>query len=111
MMDSTTRLIIQKTKQYYKNEKSHYPVIYKQTSTIAKDQKFNDFNLKSILDETQIVRRLDENYKLMDDGRLKVKDVYINLDQITINPPNIELTYYCTVYVSPMTNNISRFYR
>lgn len=98
-----------KTKQYYKNEKSYYPVIYKQTSTIAKDQKFNDFNLKSILDETQIVRRLDENYKLMDDGRLKVKDVYINLDQITINPPNIELTYYCTVYVSPMTNNISRF--
>lgn len=98
-----------KTNQRYKSQKSYYPVIYKETSTIAKDQKFNDFNLKSILDETQIVRRLDENYKLMDDGRLKVKDVYINLDQITINPPNIEMTYYCTVYVSPMTNNISRF--
>ncbi|MGN8742782.1 histidine kinase dimerization/phospho-acceptor domain-containing protein [Catenibacterium mitsuokai] len=98
-----------KTKQYYKNEKSHYPVIYKQTSTIAKDQKFNDFNLREILEDTEIVLRLDDNYKLMDDGRLKVKDVYINLDQITINPPNIELTYYCTVYVSPMTNNISRF--
>ena len=98
-----------KTKQYYKNEKSHYPVIYKQTSTIAKDQKFNDFNLREILEDTEIVHRLDDNYKLMDDGRLKVKDVYINLDQITINPPNIELTYYCTVYVSPMTNNISRF--
>ena len=98
-----------KTKQYYKNEKSHYPVIYKQTSTIAKDQKFNDFNLREILEDTEIVHRLDDNYKLMDDGRLKVKDVYINLDQITINPPNIELTYYCTVYVSPMTNNISHF--
>ncbi|MGN8656685.1 histidine kinase dimerization/phospho-acceptor domain-containing protein [Catenibacterium mitsuokai] len=98
-----------KTKQYYKNDKSHYPVIYKQTSTIAKDQKFNDFNLREILEDTEIVHRLDDNYKLMDDGRLKVKDVYINLDQITINPPNIELTYYCTVYVSPMTNNISRF--
>lgn len=98
-----------KTKQYYKNEKSHYPVIYKQTSTIAKDQKFNDFNLREILEDTEIVHRLDDNYKLMDDGRLKVKDVYINLDQITINPPNIELTYYCTVYVSPMTNNISPF--
>lgn len=98
-----------KTKQYYKNEKSHYPVIYKQTSTIAKDQKFNDFNLREILEDTEIVLQLDDNYKLMDDGRLKVKDVYINLDQITINPPNIELTYYCTVYVSPMTNNISRF--
>lgn len=98
-----------KTKQYYKNEKSHYPVIYKQTSTIAKDQKFNDFNLREILEDTEIVHRLDDNYKLMDDGRLKVKDVYINLDQITINPPNIELTYYCTAYVSPMTNNISRF--
>ena len=98
-----------KTKQYYKNEKSHYPVIYKQTSTISKDQKFNDFNLREILEDTEIVHRLDDNYKLMDDGRLKVKDVYINLDQITINPPNIELTYYCTVYVSPMTNNISRF--
>lgn len=98
-----------KTKQYYKNEKSHYPVIYKQTSTIAKDQKFNDFNLREILEDTEIVHRLDDNYKLMDDGRFKVKDVYINLDQITINPPNIELTYYCTVYVSPMTNNISRF--
>lgn len=98
-----------KTKQYYKNEKSHYPVIYKQKSTIAKDQKFNDFNLREILEDTEIVHRLDDNYKLMDDGRLKVKDVYINLDQITINPPNIELTYYCTVYVSPMTNNISRF--
>ncbi|MGN8855846.1 histidine kinase dimerization/phospho-acceptor domain-containing protein [Catenibacterium mitsuokai] len=98
-----------KTKQYYKNEKSHYPVIYKQTSTIAKDQKFNDFNLREILEDTEIVHRLDDNYKLMDDGRLKVKDVYINLDQITINPPNIELTYYCTVYVSPMTNNINRF--
>ena len=98
-----------KTKQYYKNEKSHYPVIYKQTSTIAKDQKFNDFNLREILEDTEIVHRLDDNYKLMDDGRLKVKDVYINLDQITINPPNIELTYYCTVHVSPMTNNISRF--
>ena len=98
-----------KTKQYYKNEKSHYPVIYKQTSTIAKDQKFNDFNLREILEDTEIVHRLDDNYKLMDDGRLKFKDVYINLDQITINPPNIELTYYCTVYVSPMTNNISRF--
>ena len=98
-----------KTKQYYKNEKSHYPVIYKQTSTIAKDQKFNDFTLREILEDTEIVLQLDDNYKLMDDGRLKVKDVYINLDQITINPPNIELTYYCTVYVSPMTNNISRF--
>ena len=98
-----------KTKQYYKNEKSHYPVIYKQTSTIAKDQKFNDFNLREILEDTEIVHRLDDNYKLMDDGRLKVKDVYINLDQITINPPNIELTYYCTVYASPMTNNISHF--
>lgn len=98
-----------KTKQYYKNEKSHYPVIYKQTSTIAKDQKFNDFNLREILEDTEIVHQLDDNYKLMDDGRLKVKDVYINLDQITINPPNIELTYYCTVYVSPMTNNINRF--
>ena len=98
-----------KTKQYYKNEKSHYPVIYKKTSIIAKDQKYNDFNLRRILEETEIVLQLDENYKLMDDGRLKVKDVYVNLDQITVNPPNIELTYYCTVYVTPITNNTSRF--
>ena len=98
-----------KTKQYYKNEESHYPVIYKKTSIIAKDQKYNDFNLRRILEETEIVLQLDENYKLMDDGRLKVKDVYVNLDQITVNPPNIELTYYCTVYVTPITNNTSRF--
>lgn len=97
-----------KTNQRYKSQKSYFPVIYKQTSTIAKDQKFNDFNLRKILEDTDIVYRLDDNYKLMDGG-LKVKDVYINLDQITINPPNIELTYYCTVYVSPMTNNTSRF--
>ena len=97
-----------KTNQRYKSQKSYFPVIYKQTSTIAKDQKFNDFNLRKILEDTEIVYRLDDNYKLMDGG-LKVKDVYINLDQITINPPNIELTYYCTVYVSPMTNNTSRF--
>lgn len=98
-----------KTKQYYKNEKSHYPVIYKKTSTIAKDQKYNDFNLRRILEETEIVIQLDENYKLMEDGRLKVKDVYVNLDQITINPPDIELTYYCTAYVTPITNYTSRF--
>lgn len=97
-----------KTNQRYKSQKSYFPVIYKQTSTIAKDQKFNDFNLRKILEDTDIVYRLDDNYKLMDGG-LKAKDVYINLDQITINPPNIELTYYCTVYVSPMTNNTSRF--
>ena len=98
-----------KTKQYYKNETSHYPVIYKKTSTIAKDQKYNDFNLRRILEETEIVIQLDENYKLMEDGRLKVKDVYVNLDQITINPPDIELTYYCTAYVTPITNYTSRF--
>ena len=98
-----------KTNQRYKSQKSYFPVIYKQTSTIAKDQKFNDFNLREILEDTDIVYRLDDNYKLMDDGRLKVKDVYVNLDQITINSPNIELTYYCTTSVSSMTNNTSRF--
>ena len=97
-----------KTKQYYKNEKSHYPVIYKKTSIIAKDQKYNDFNLRKILEDTDIVYRLDDNYKLMDGG-LKVKDVYVDLDQITINPPNIELTYYCTAYDTPITNYTSRF--
>lgn len=98
-----------KTNQRYKSQKSYYPVIYKQTSTIAKDRKFNDFNLREILEDTDIVYRLDDNYKLMDDGRLKVKDVYVDLDQITINSPNIELTYYCTTSVSSMTNNTSRF--
>lgn len=38
MMDFDDKAYNPKTKQYYKNEKSHYPVIYKQTSTIAKDQ-------------------------------------------------------------------------
>lgn len=98
-----------KTNQSYENQKSYYPVIYKDTSTIAKDSRFNNFDLQSILEQTEIVHRLDENYVLMDDGRLKVNDVYIDLSHITINAPNIELTYYCTVYVSPMTNNISRF--
>lgn len=98
-----------KTNQRYKSQKSYYPVIYKQTSTIAKDRKFNDFNLREILEDTDIVYRLDDNYKLMDDGRLKVKDVYVDLDQIKINSPNIELTYYCTTSVSSMTNNTSRF--
>lgn len=98
-----------KTNQRYKSQKSYYPVIYKQTSTIAKDRKFNDFNLREILEDIDIVYRLDDNYKLMDDGRLKVKDVYVDLDQITINSPNIELTYYCTTSVSSMTNNTSRF--
>lgn len=97
-----------KTNQRYKSQKSYFPVIYKQTSTIAKDQKFNDFNLREILQDTDIVYRLDDNYKLMDGG-LKVKDVYVDLNQITINPPNIELTYYCTTSVSSMTNNTSRF--
>lgn len=98
-----------KTNQRYKSQKSYYPVIYKQTSTIAKDRKFNDFNLREILEDTDIVYRLDDNYKLMDDGRLRVKDVYVDLNQIKINSPNIELTYYCTTSVSSMTNNTSRF--
>ena len=98
-----------KTNQRYKSQKSYFPVIYKQTSTIAKDQKFNDFNLREILEDTDIVYRLDDNYKLMDDGRLKVKDVYVDLNQITINLPNIELTYYCTTSASSMTNYTSRF--
>ena len=97
-----------KTNQRYKSQKSYFPVIYKQTSTIAKDQKFNDFNLREILQDTDIVYRLDDNYKLMDGG-LKVKDVYVDLNQITINSPNIELTYYCTTSESSMTNNTSRF--
>lgn len=98
-----------KTNQRYKSQKSYFPVIYKQTITIAKDQKFNDFNLRKILEDTDIVYRLDDNYKLMDDGRLKVKDVYVDLNQITINLPNIELTYYCTTSASSMTNYTSRF--
>ena len=97
-----------KTNQRYKSQKSYFPVIYKQTSTIAKDQKFNDFNLRKILEDTDIVYRLDDNYKLMDGG-LKVKDVYVDLNQITINLPNIELTYYCTTSASSMTNYRSRF--
>lgn len=97
-----------KTNQRYKSQKSYFPVIYKQTSTIAKDQKFNNFNLREILEDTEIVYQLDDNYKLIDDG-LKVKDVYVDLNQITINSPNIELTYYCTTSVSSMTNNTSRF--
>ena len=97
-----------KTNQRYKSQKSYFPVIYKQTSTIAKDQKFNDFNLRKILEDTDIVYLLDDNYKLMDGG-LKVKDVYVDLNQITINLPNIELTYYCTTSASSMTNYRSRF--
>ena len=63
----------------------------------------------ALFDESDIISNLDAGYKLEEgkDGKrslLKVYNTYVDLNQVSINlPKDIEMTYYCTMYESPMT--------
>lgn len=99
----------EKTRQYYKNQKSYYPIAYRGFFKSSSHSKYFYTDAISLFDESDIVRQLDERYKL-DEGKdgkrslLKVNNTYVDLNQVSINlPQNTEMTYYCTTYVSPMT--------
>ena len=99
----------EKTRQYYKNQKSYYPIAYRGFFKSSSHSKYFYTDAVSLFDESDIVRQLDERYKL-DEGKdgkrslLKVNNTYVDLNQVIINlPQNTEMTYYCTTYVSPMT--------
>lgn len=99
----------EKTRQYYKNQKSYYPIAYRGFFKSSSHSKYFYTDAVSLFDESDIVRQLDERYKL-DEGKdgkrslLKVNNTYVDLNQVSINlPQNTEMTYYCTTYVSPMT--------
>ena len=99
----------EKTRQYYKNQKSYYPIAYRGFFRSSSHSKYFYTDAVSLFDESDIVRQLDERYKL-DEGKdgkrslLKVNNTYVDLNQVSINlPQNTEMTYYCTTYVSPMT--------
>lgn len=99
----------EKTRQYYKNQKSYYPIAYRGFFKSSSHSKYFYTDAVSLFDESDIVRQLDERYKL-DEGKdgkrslLKVNNTYVDLNQVSINlPQNTEMTYYCTMYVSPMT--------
>lgn len=99
----------EKTRQYYKNQKSYYPISYRGFFKSSSHSKYFYTDAVSLFDESDIVRQLDERYKL-DEGKdgkrslLKVNNTYVDLNQVSINlPQNTEMTYYCTTYVSPMT--------
>lgn len=104
-----------KTRQYYKSQKSDYPVIYKGFLKASSHSKKFDTDIVSLLDETDMIYQLDEEYKLVEgkDGRgslLEVNDTYVDLNQVSINlPKDIEMTYYCTMYSSPMRYNNHSF--
>ena len=99
----------EKTRQYYKNQKSYYPIAYRGFFKSSSHSKYFYTDAVSLFDESDIVLQLDERYKL-DEGKdgkrslLKVNNTYVDLNQVSINlPQNTEMTYYCTTYVSPMT--------
>lgn len=99
----------EKTRQYYKNQKSYYPIAYRGFFKSSSHSKYFYTDAVSLFDESDIVRQLDERYKL-DEGKdgkrslLKVNNTYVDLNQVSINlPQNTEMTYYSTTYVSPMT--------
>lgn len=99
----------EKTRQYYKNQKSYYPIAYRGFFKSSSHSKYFYTDAVSLFDESDIVRQLDERYKL-DEGKdgkrslLKVNNTYVDLNRVSINlPQNTEMTYYCTTYVSPMT--------
>lgn len=99
----------EKTRQYYKNQKSYYPIAYRGFFKSSSHSKYFYTDAVSLFDESDIVRQLDERYKL-DEGKdgkrslLKVNNTYVDLNQVSINlPQNTEMTYSCTTYVSPMT--------
>ena len=99
----------EKTRQYYKNQKSYYPIAYRGFFKSSSHSKYFYTDAVSLFDESDIVRQLDERYKL-DEGKdgkrslLKVNNTYVDLNQVSINlPQNTGMTYYCTTYVSPMT--------
>ena len=99
----------EKTRQYYKNQKSYYPIAYRGFFKSSSHSKYFYTDAVSLFDESDIVQQLDERYKL-DEGKdgkrslLKVNNTYVDLNQVSINlPQNTEMTYYCTTYVSPMT--------
>lgn len=99
----------EKTRQYYKNQKSYYPIAYRGFFKSSSHSKYFYTDAVSLFDESDIVRQLDERYKL-DEGKdgkrslLKVNNTYVDLNQVSINlPQNTEMTYYCATYVSPMT--------
>lgn len=101
----------EKTRQYYKNEKSYYPVAYRGFLESSSHSKYFYTDVVSLFDESDIIHQLDERYKLVEgkDGKrslLKANGTYVDLNQVSIHlPQNTEITYYCTMFVSPMTYN------
>ena len=105
----------EKTRQYYKNEESYYPVAYGESFKSSSHSKYFYTDAVSLFDESNIIRRLDERYKLVKgkDGKrslLKANGTYVDLNQVSIHlPQNTEITYYCTMSGSPMIYNDSNF--
>lgn len=101
----------EKTRQYYKNEKSYYPVAYRGFLKSSSHSKYFYTDVVSLFDESDIIHQLDERYTLVEgkDGKrslLKANGTYVDLNQVSIHlPQNTEITYYCTMFVSPMTYN------
>lgn len=99
----------EKTRQYYKNQKSYYPVAYEEFFKSSARSKYFYTDTVALFDESDIISNLDAGYKLEEgkDGKrslLKVYNTYVDLNQVSINlPKDIEMTYYCTMYESPMT--------
>ena len=101
----------EKTRQYYKNEKSYYPVAYRGFLKSSSHSKYFYTDVVSLFDESDIIHQLDERYTLVEgkDGKrslLKANGTYVDLNQVSIHlPQNTEITYYCTMFVLPMTYN------
>lgn len=101
----------EKTRQYYKNEKSYYPIAYRGFLKSSSHSKYFYTDVVSLFDESDIIHQLDERYTLVEgkDGKrslLKANGTYVDLNQVSIHlPQNTEITYYCTMFVSPMTYN------
>ncbi len=99
----------EKTRQYYKNQKSYYPVAYEEFFKSSARSKYFYTDTVALFDESDIISNLDAGYNLEEgkDGKrslLKVYNTYVDLNQVSINlPKDIEMTYYCTMYESPMT--------
>ena len=58
----------EKTRQYYKNQKSYYPIAYRGFFKSSSHSKYFYTDAVSLFDESDIVRQLDERYKL-DEGK------------------------------------------
>lgn len=108
----------QKTHQTYKNQHSDYRVCYKGVIEQGKNSKnvtYSDFNIVSILKKNKLKAFIEASYKFVSNAEgkpiLNINDkVKIDLDQVTINPPNsIKMNYYYTISNSFMTDYQSVF--